>query len=493
MEREKRTPDDIWRDDCFGRLEEANSLIAYIESVSERLFSREDKKAFTLAIDANYGQGKTFFLKRLAEQIALNHPVATVDAWADDLADQPLTALVATLEEALEPYLTRRDVAEKLGVFLEKTGKVARLVAIGLVRRGLGLLVTAQAVDAAAEALSDVSDDVDKSVKDSLKDVGQGVAADLRGGPTKSPAADLAEQVAEFRKGQKAISDMKESLSAIVKSLDGGDCSAPIFILIDELDRCRPTYAIKLLEEIKHLFDVPGLVFVLAINADQLGHSVCHAYGSGFAGRAYLKRFIDREYKLAEPDLGPLLKQLWRSAGLEDERFDGFPIAFRNDNGSNRVPPWILLAHNMRLYGLSARDSFALIDMLQTAQALCPSDRKMLSPYLFPLMIGALLGKPRGVLPEPVNKLDVVYYIRTPGQPAAEPNEFENVASAFLTAAQMNDATLTANKEGHLTYYAVWSQRQFDVREQPIWAVERYADLIRTVSRFSNPNNQNVL
>ena len=62
----------------------------------------------------------------------------------------------------------------------------------------------------------------------------------------------------------------------------------PMFVFIDELDRCRPTYAIELLETVKHLFDIPGLVFVIATNTDQLQHSIKAVYGAEFdAQRAF--------------------------------------------------------------------------------------------------------------------------------------------------------------------------------------------------------------
>jgi hypothetical protein len=88
-----RTPEQIWAGDLFDRQSEARLLIGYIESLAARQSVREDKRASTIAVDASYGEGKTFFLTRLAEHLSINHPVAFVDAWADDLANEPFTAL----------------------------------------------------------------------------------------------------------------------------------------------------------------------------------------------------------------------------------------------------------------------------------------------------------------------------------------------------------------------------------------------------------------
>jgi hypothetical protein len=87
-------------------------------------------------------------------------------------------------------------------------------------------------------------------------------------------------------------------------------------VFIDELDRCRPTYSIELLERIKHLFDIPGLVFVLATDLAQLSNSICAVYGSRFDSRRYLQRFINLEYSLKEPQKSDYIKALTQSLGI---------------------------------------------------------------------------------------------------------------------------------------------------------------------------------
>ncbi|WP_294329810.1 P-loop NTPase fold protein [uncultured Sphingomonas sp.] len=97
------TIDEIWGGDLFNRREEAEDLIGYLESVTTRPSIRDEGHAHVLAVDASYGLGKSYFLRRLARHMALEHAVAFVDAWVDDLEDQPMVALVATLDKALEP------------------------------------------------------------------------------------------------------------------------------------------------------------------------------------------------------------------------------------------------------------------------------------------------------------------------------------------------------------------------------------------------------
>ena len=80
--------------------------------------------------------------------------------------------------------------------------------------------------------------------------------------------------------------------------LSEGELDYPAFILIDELDRCRPSYAVEMLETIKHIFDIPKVVFVLATDTEQLQHAIKVIYGDGFDAQNYLGRFFMRRFNL---------------------------------------------------------------------------------------------------------------------------------------------------------------------------------------------------
>ena len=76
-----------------------------------------------------------------------------------------------------------------------------------------------------------------------------------------------------------------------------------ILFIIDELDRCSPSFAVKILETIKHYFEIDNITFVLAVNTDQLAHTVKKFYGSGFDGYGYLNKFFDFPFSLQDPDV----------------------------------------------------------------------------------------------------------------------------------------------------------------------------------------------
>ena len=112
------------------------------------------------------------------------------------------------------------------------------------------------------------------------------------------------------------VTEFQTRLKNVVASNPG-----PLIVLIDELDRCRPTYAVETLEAVRHLFTVDGVVVVVAVNRKQLAEAVKGLYGEGFNGGRYLDRFADRRIRLPTPDRetrAPFLTGLTTETGLAE-------------------------------------------------------------------------------------------------------------------------------------------------------------------------------
>ena len=103
-----------------------------------------------------------------------------------------------------------------------------------------------------------------------------------------------------------------------------------LIVFVDELDRCKPTYAIKVLERIKHYFSVPNITFIFSVDLSQLQNTVKRYYGEEFDGYHYLDRFFDLVINLPEPDLDNYLKNTDGMLVLND-LFD----TWANDNYCN--------------------------------------------------------------------------------------------------------------------------------------------------------------
>jgi len=112
-------------------------------------------------------------------------------------------------------------------------------------------------------------------------------------------AGDAVDDVIESFKQEKAsLERFREALEKAIQAIQSEESPKPLVLFIDELDRCRPTFAIELLERIKHLFDVKNMVFVLSIDKAQLEAITAAVYGERIDAPEYLRRFIDLEYTL---------------------------------------------------------------------------------------------------------------------------------------------------------------------------------------------------
>ncbi len=215
-----------------------------------------------------------------------------VNAWKTDYLADPLMAFVNAIDEALEEhqekYGSLADDAKKIVPDLAKAGvKLAPVVASFL--SSMFAPEAEPAIRASADAAA-------------------GVGAELleRQRKLRTAEADFKEKLQEVRD----LLTSRERLSRISRS---------VVIIVDELDRCRPDYAVKTLERIKHFFDVPGVVFVLATDGANLPQAVASVYGGTEAqAERYLRRFVDFEYELPPPSALGFAELLFHEYELTD-------------------------------------------------------------------------------------------------------------------------------------------------------------------------------
>lgn len=288
---------EIWKGDQLGREAEGQYLRNYIE----RLYGvgKKDQTSFVLNINSEWGHGKTWFLTKLAKELGQNHPVVYFDAWKNDFSKDALLSFVSVVCQSLgEQYSQDEQVRPKVAAlktaFTAWAKKAVPIVAGVAVKKLTGFTVDEIRAD---------NDEIDWDSKD---------AEDIAQQLTKIASVCAIE---EFTKKKDAIKLFELAIEQLVASLDK---YLPICIMVDELDRCRPTYAIELLETIKHLFATRGIFFILATDTKQLSHSIRAVYGEGFNAVAYLKRFFYAEYVLADPDYEKFSKYIFgQSPGIE--------------------------------------------------------------------------------------------------------------------------------------------------------------------------------
>ena len=122
------------------------------------------------------------------------------------------------------------------------------------------------------------------------KELGQAVAS----------AAE--KRLSDYQEAQKSIKKFRRVLQDMAGTVSKSRGNRPLIVVIDELDRCRPSYAVELLEVAKHLFAVDRIIFVLAVNRSELAHSIKALYGGDFDAVGYLRRFFDVDFRLPDPE-----------------------------------------------------------------------------------------------------------------------------------------------------------------------------------------------
>ena len=243
-----------------------------------------------LAVDAAWGAGKTTFFKMWAQYLRNNEfPVVSFNAWEADYAGDPFLSLVSEITEGLSEY-KETTFSEKI----QDTKEAAKKV---LVRAIPGLLRIATA------GILDIQPLIEKEA-----------------GKVLSSFAET--KITKYQEAQSSITEFRAKLGQMAEALVESGGQRNLIVMIDELDRCRPSYAVELLEVAKHLFEVEHIVFALAVNRTQLSHSIKALYGGDFDAGGYLRRFFDVDFTLPDPDRSRFIMALLEGMQIEDPARD---------------------------------------------------------------------------------------------------------------------------------------------------------------------------
>ena len=247
--------DDPFKFDQLDRKTCANTFLSLV-----KLYSTT---GCVIALNGEWGTGKTTFIRMLFQLLKRDHGHPLYfNAWENDYVSDPLIALLSELKE-LAPQSNKWDNVVVNG------GKI------------LTSVLTSAAKTFAKNKLG-----IDSEVVTSgINEVGK----------------LLKDDIDEFSKQKTTFGDFRKALQCYIA--DNTTEDVPVVFFVDELDRCNPHFSVLVLERIKHLFDIPNIIFVLSVNKKQLGYAIQGYYGSGnIDADNYLRRFIDIEYSLPRPD-----------------------------------------------------------------------------------------------------------------------------------------------------------------------------------------------
>ncbi|MCY4312800.1 MAG: P-loop NTPase fold protein [Gammaproteobacteria bacterium] len=327
-----------WADDALKRSDVAERLTNLISGQSASL---------VISLHGQWGTGKTFLLKRWQQQLEHDGFRAIYfNAWEDDFCDDPLVAIIGQLSGFLER-----------GEQQELSGKIKKAVEPLLIQGAMSALHKVSGVN------------LDEILK------------------------QLADKTFEeySRQGEK-----KNELKAALQELSGkvkAETGHPLIFIIDELDRCRPTFAIELLERVKHIFDIPDMVFVFGINRDELCSSIRSVYGEIDAD-IYLRRFFDMEFSLPDIDPEAFCKILIERYQLEQfftrmSETTGDTAYYHNFEWFSSRPFPALCSH----FGLSLRDIDYCVRMIVFIGKNVTAQDSMSQPLLSLLVVLRLKNK----------------------------------------------------------------------------------------------------
>ncbi len=248
--------DNIFKNDRLKREEAIKDLSLLLENTTESL---------VLSLNAPWGAGKTTFVKLWKTYLKKEKGINSIyfSAWEDDFSKEPLISIMGEIKKYInDNFKQNSEVESKFDKVKDLTGKV--------LKRG---------VPSFLKGMTGGLFDIDKGFEEAIGSVVESASKEL---------------IDNYSKNKEVLEEFKNAIQELLSQIDK---SKPFVIFIDELDRCRPIYAIELLERIKHIFGIDGLIFVLSIDKVQLSESIKSQYGNIDTDN-YLRRFIDLEYNL---------------------------------------------------------------------------------------------------------------------------------------------------------------------------------------------------
>lgn len=306
-----------WTEDELDRWKQALFLTDFVEKEYQFLVERSEqatangvepkRRHFVLNIDSPWGFGKTFFLDRWKTDLEkADHLVLTFNAWANDFSKDPLLSFLSEISSQLAQKL-KEDSEEYDGAGASRNAvnfERVRQKSIALLRN-YGPQTAIRLGFFAATGLPPLWPSPSQSV-DSEDEVGDesNISNPIVDSLIRAQSADLFQ---EENARKRAVNDFRDELSALIQSIqdhanaDNRAYKLPVFILIDELDRCRPDFTIELIEMVKHIFSVDDIFFVFATDGAQLQASLAGLYGQTFDAELYFKRIFTRELHLKRP------------------------------------------------------------------------------------------------------------------------------------------------------------------------------------------------
>ena len=376
-----------------------------------------------MVIDGGWGTGKTEFCQKLIRLMQEQHPdyrPVYIDAFRSDHSGEPLLALLAEIIKACTPEGSDEKLIEEHKDRIRRITKAAGFLMKTVAKAAVGHVLK-QNTDDLAEELQQIMNDGQEA--DSLAETVTDAAATIASHTIDATVEALLKEQIEAEKNLKTL---KACLKEFAEA-------KPIILFIDELDRCRPDYAVDMLEVIKHVFDVENVKVVLVTNTKQLRAAINHRYGMEVDAQKYLDKFL--KYSFALPDkivarfeeeralvAVEYFKQLVRSNGIAGELKGLIEQEITMD----------FIRDMIERNGLSLRETERLVRFLELFHSLSRGglDSQQMWEYKMLYIMGVFIFCFHPDLIDDINKNRTVKYVRD----FTENNDYWRIYSAIFRA-----------------------------------------------------------
>ena len=275
---QEATDINVWtslKENTFDRGKDIREFIEGLELIEGNAF---------ISLDAKWGDGKTFFVRQIEETLKYFRAkqLETEEKLLKDLESyEYLKDSVAVKETTVEHiYL---PVYYNAWMYDDHNDPLMSLL----------LVMTKQCGGAYNTKINT------KSLGERLLAVASSLPISIKKVNPATLIKDLQEGKMDILSAVKTEEDIKECVRDVFNDIIVEEAEK-LVIFIDELDRCKPSFAIEMLERIKHYFDDERIIFVVSLNKEQLIHTISNYYGSEFDSTRYLNRFFDVSINLPE-------------------------------------------------------------------------------------------------------------------------------------------------------------------------------------------------
>lgn len=255
----------------------------FAKNVLFEIIKTNENKPLTLSLNAPWGFGKTYFLNEFEKYLQeKDYKTINFNAWESDFFNN---AFLALYTELIADSEFERSSKEAVNNILKSAIFGAAKISTTLLP--IGKEIVAEGIDAIKKLID--SDQI---------------------------------QYNEYTKLKNDINNFKKILKDYCSKQD-----KPVIFIIDELDRCKPLYALEILEIVKHFLNTENIIFVFAIDRDQISKTIKKVYGNEIDSVGYLRRFFDIELVLPEIEYYKFLKkQPFNSCIIDRDSYEIFDV-----------------------------------------------------------------------------------------------------------------------------------------------------------------------